>query len=111
MNKPDHDIKSFFTSMKDADSQTPIPEFTTLYKRKKVFMITHIIPTLVAASFLILFSMYLFNNKKEIDPMNTTFEIVFLEVENNGTQSLIRENPTIYSWTPTSNSLLGNFNE
>jgi len=112
MNNSDHDIKRFFAEMKEADGQNPTPEFYTFYQKKRVIRRKFVIFSSVAASLSVFLSIFITQHKnKKIQSNIIEFEIQLLEIENTGTQSLIRNTESIYSWTPTSNSLLNNFNE
>lgn len=111
MNKSDDDIKDFFVEMRKADDQVWIPEFEELKEKKRHSGRRYFIPMGVAASILILLSLY-FNIEKKTDmPKNGELVIILSDEEQMNTRSLLARESTIDSWESPSGSLIDDFNE
>ena len=110
MSKNDTTIKDFFREMRNVDNQNPIPDFYIPQRKKSSFRKIYIISSTAAASILLLLVLYFSwgGNQNKSDPIE--LEITLTEREETNTQSLIKGEPSMYSWHPPSNSLIDNFN-
>ena len=111
MNNTDKDLKNFFAQMQKADNDIQIPEFETLYPAKQRFVEKYRYALGIAASVLLVLSIYLITNGKSEVQQEKTFEIVLIGPEESGTQSFIYETSGIESWEATSDYLIDDFIE
>ncbi|NER12625.1 hypothetical protein GWK08_04175 [Leptobacterium flavescens] len=110
MNRSDKEIKDFFAEMRKADEQLQIPGFEGTEGRKSRSLSRYIIPYGIAASFLILFSLYL-NRGGQDDQEDSKIEIVLYMKEKGSTESLITEEVSLDSWESSSDALIDDLGE
>lgn len=107
----DNDIKNFFKEIRKLDDHIDIPAFEEINIKKNRFKKEYYAIVGIAASFLIVFSLYLNNGKEEIEVSTADYIIMLSDEKRTDTKSLILDESSVYSWEAPSESLINNFNE
>jgi len=107
----DNDIKNLFKEIKKEDKDIEIPDFKSMYTKKTNFKKSYYAYMGIAASFLIILGISVFNEKEALEITNETTVIFFPEDKSLTTESLIIDESSVYSWEAITESLITNFNE
>ncbi|GGG15316.1 hypothetical protein GCM10011344_14900 [Dokdonia pacifica] len=108
MNTENQDIKSFFEDMRKEDSKHTIPEFEEVFPEKKTSKLRYLLPIGIAASLLLGFGVWTKN------PKTTEQEealVITIENQESTTETLLLEDPSVFSWESSTASLINDFND
>ncbi|MEP0264769.1 hypothetical protein [Dokdonia sp.] len=108
MNTEDDDIKAFFADMRKEDTQHTIPKFEDLLPKKRTSKIRYIIPIGIAASLIVGFGVWTDTTETRTIPDDTLF--ISLE-EETGTETLLSDDLSVFSWESPTASLINDFND
>jgi len=109
MNIENQDIKSFFDDMRQEDLKNKIPDFEEVLPPKRKSTIRYLIPASIAACLLVGIGIGILNQKPEIQPEENT---VVITLENKTTtETLLLDDPSVFSWESETDALINDFND
>ncbi|NAS32053.1 hypothetical protein GTQ40_13790 [Flavobacteriaceae bacterium R38] len=107
----DNDIKNFFKEIRKLDDNIDIPAFEEINIKRNSPRKEYYALVGIAASFLIVFSLFFTDEKVQTETNDTDYVITLSDENTTNTESLILEESSIYSWEAPSESLINNFND
>lgn len=112
MNDHDDNLQEFFDAMRQADEQLEVPSFDEIRSKKTPTRRHYLFPMGIAASLLLLFSIYMGieDSAKEMQA-NSDQETPLLVAEpvEMTTRSLLEDDASIYAWEAPTSTLIDDF--
>ncbi len=109
MTKEEEDLKKFFMAMRKEEVQHAIPEFESLFPKKKPSKIRYVVPLGIAATVLIGLGLWT-ERPQPIDPIEETLYITIGE-EERPTDILLPQEDPMMTWESSTAILINDFND